>query len=123
MANLTLQVTIPASGVVNLSSALPVPTGGAGNVVGQPPIGNLYVQWLTFQNNAAHAIRYGVTQKVSTAVPPAVSGGTAGFGILLAAGSPGGSGTQAPAINYSTYLSDWWIAGTAGDVIDILALQ
>jgi hypothetical protein len=120
MANLTLQLVIPINGVGNLSQALPQPTGGAGNVVGQPPVGNLYVQWLTIQNNSAHNIRYGTTKSVSTTIPAAVNGGTAGYGILL---TPGGAGSQSTPITYATYLSDWWISGTVGDVIDILALQ
>jgi len=122
MANLTLQLTIPASGVGNLANALPVPTGGSGPLTATV-VGNLYVQWLTIQNNAAHNIRYGLDNKVSVTTPAAVNGGTAGRGILLAAGSPGGAGSQSTPVTYSTYLSDWWIAGTAGDVIDILALQ
>lgn len=119
MANLLLQVTIPASGKAKVSSFLPT-NNGVGNAVFDS--GNIYVQWLAFQNNAANPIRYG-DQSVSMTTPAAVNGGTAGKGILLAAGSPGMSGSQSTPINYGTYLSDWWIAGTAGDVIDVLYIQ
>ena len=120
MPNLSLQLTIPASGQANLSAALPTPTGGAGNVAGQPPVGNVFVQWLTIQNNAAHAIRYGIGNKVSVTTPAAVNGGAAGFGMLL---NPSGAGSQSTPVTYGTFLSDWFVAGTPGDVIDILALQ
>lgn len=120
MANLTLQLTIPAGGVANLAAALPQPTGGKGNVVGQPPVGSLYVQFLQLQYNGANSARYGFDNKVSVTVPAAVAGGVAGRGILL---SSGGAGSVSTAINYSTYLSDVWIAGTVGDVIDALAIE
>ena len=116
MANLTLQLTIPASGVANWAAALPVLTGaGSGDVTGTPPQGNKYVQWAQLQNNAAHACRYGFDNKVSVTTPAAVGGGTAGRGILL---TPGGAGAQSTPIDYTMYLSDFWTAGTPGDVID-----
>ncbi len=111
--NLTFQVTIPAAGVVNVQTA----------VFGATPTNiesNAYVQWLTFQNNAAHPIRYGTSSKVSVTAPAGVNGGTAGFGILLNAG---GAGSQSTPVTYSTMLSEWWIAGTPGDVIDGMCLQ
>jgi len=119
MANLLLQVTIPSGGKAQVSSFLPA-NNGVGNAVFAP--GNIFVQWLTFQNNSAHSIRYG-DQSVSVTTPAAVNGGTAGKGMLLAPGSPGGAGSQSTPVNYGTYLSDWWIAGTAGDVIDVLYIQ
>ena len=120
MANLTLQVTIPASGVVNLATALPVLSSG------QTPMtvsGTMYVEFLQFQNNAAHPIRFGTDRNVSVTTPAAVNGGTAGRGILLAAGSPGGAGSVSTPVTYATMLQDWYVAGVPGDVIDILALQ
>jgi hypothetical protein len=112
--NLTFQVTIPAGGVVNVQEA----------VFGANPTNierNVYMQWLTFQNNSAHPCRYGTSAKVSVTTPAAVNGGTAGFGILLSNG--GGSGSQSTPVTYSTMLSEWWIAGTPGDVIDGMCLQ
>jgi hypothetical protein len=124
MQSFTLQVTIPNSGVVNLAAALPKNTGGNGNLTAPlSEYGNRFVQWIQFQNNAAHNIRYGMDNLVSVTTPAAVNGGTAGRGILLASGSPGGAGSQSTPIEYSTMISDWWIAGTAGDVIDVLVLQ
>jgi hypothetical protein len=74
---------------------------------------------LVFQNNAAHACRYANDSSVSVTTPGAVNGGTAGKGILLASGSPGGSGTTSPVIR-GTMLNTWYIAGTQGDVIDYI---
>lgn len=111
--NLTFQVTIPASGVINLQEAL----------FGADPTqiqSNAYVQWLSFQNNAAHDCRYGTSPKVSVTTPAAVNGGTAGFGTRL---TPGGAGSQSTPITYSTMLSEWYLAGTPGDVIDGQCLQ
>jgi hypothetical protein len=111
--NLAFQITIPAAGVVNLQTAL----------FGTTPTAlesNAYVEWLTFQNNSAHEIRYGTSPKVSVTTPAAVAGGTAGYGIRLTAGS---SGSQSTPVTYATMISEWWIAGTPGDVIDGQCLQ
>lgn len=111
--NITFQVTIPVGGVINLQEAL----------FGSTPTrieSNQYVQFLTFQNNSAHDCRYGTSPLVSVTTPAAVAGGTAGFGIRLTAG---GSGSQSTPVTYSTMLSEWWIAGTPGDVIDGQCLQ
>jgi len=122
LPRLNFQVTIPASGVTPIVAGLPANTGAIGGPFNTPggftpwPIGDLFVQWLQFQNNAAHAIRYG-GPNVSVTAPGAVNGGAAGNGILLA---PGGAGSQSTPINYSTNLSEWYVAGTPGDVIDIL---
>ena len=112
------QVTIPASGIVNIAEGLPANTG-SGPALFDPA--NQFVQWLQFQNNAAHDIRYG-GPNVSVTSPPAANGGTAGNGILLSRGSPGGAGSLSTPINYSTALRSWYIAGTEGDVIDVLAI-
>jgi hypothetical protein len=50
-------------------------------------------------------------------VPAAVNLGAAGNGILL---NSGGAGAQSTPINYSTNLAEWYVAGTPGDVVDIL---
>jgi hypothetical protein len=109
MAGGTIQVTVPASGVVNAASGLPSYISG-----------NIFLQNLQIQNNAANPIRYGRDNSVSVTTPAAVNGGTAGKGILL---FPSGAGGVASFINYTSFLSDWWIAGTPGDVIDILFVQ
>jgi hypothetical protein len=111
MANLLLQVTIPASGKAPLSTGLPSNTGGQGIGVAPPQVGNIYVQQLQIQNNSAGAIRYGDFSVSTTR------------GILLAAGTPGGAGNLGAFINYGLYLSDVWVAGAAGLVIDVFYIQ
>ncbi len=94
------QVTIPTSGIVQITAGLPknVPA-------------NTYVQQLIIQDNAGSSIRIGDTTVSSTK------------GILLSPGTPGGSLNIGAFMNYGSYLSDWWIAGTSGAVIDILYIQ
>jgi hypothetical protein len=70
---------------------------------------------LIFQNNSAHAIRVGDDARVSVTTPAAVNGGTAGFGLLL---QPGGSSGGALATSGAFNVKNWYIAGTATDVID-----
>jgi hypothetical protein len=70
---------------------------------------------LVFQNNAAHAIRVGDSSSVSTTTPAAANGGTAGFGLLI---QPGGSSGGAFATSGALNLKNFYIAGTATDVID-----
>jgi hypothetical protein len=70
---------------------------------------------LIIQNNSAHNIRVGDDATVSMTVPAAVNGGTAGKGILIfPTGSSGGALATSGAFN----LKNWYIAGTATDVID-----
>lgn len=90
------QVTIGASGVTQVSTT------------------NFYCSVLQFQNNSAHTIRVG-DSTVSMTVPAAVAGGAAGKGILIFST---GSNLWAVPIERGTVLSEWWIAGTVGDVID-----
>lgn len=97
MADLLGQVTIPASGIVQLSKGLPVSTPA-----------DTFVQELMIQNNATHNIRVGDVSVSTTR------------GILLA---PTGSGNFGAFMNYGTFISDWWIAGTSGDVIDFLFIK
>ncbi len=100
MANLLLQITIPAGGKVQLTDTT------AGFPVNIPP--NTFVQQLTIQDNAANSCRVGDVTVSATR------------GILLTAGGAFGPGSF---MNYGTYLSDWWLFGTAGDVIDICYIQ
>jgi hypothetical protein len=66
-------------------------------------------QYIVFQNNSTHAVRIGDALVTATR------------GMLIAAG--GGSETFSGLIDYGTFLSEWWLFGTAGDVIDILFIQ
>jgi hypothetical protein len=114
MADMSFQATIPASGKVQLSSALPSSI--------QPDI---LIQSLIIQNNCSHIMRYGDVT-VSATAPAAVSGGQAGRGIIIfpSAGAGAQVGGGIPAfINYTSMLSDWWVAGTAGDVVDFLFVR
>src|SRR5665213_1127793 len=122
LPRLNFQVTIPTSGITPIIAGIPANTGalsGPQNSAGgfTPwAVGDCIVQWLQIQNNSAHDIRYG-GPNVSVTAPAAVNGGAAGNGILLTSGS---AGAQSTPINYSTNLAEWYVAGTPGDVVDIL---
>lgn len=68
------------------------------------------VRQIIIQDNAAHNVRVGDNTVSATK------------GILLASASPapGGSLNSGPMQIYFAYLSDWYLFGTAGDLIDIL---
>lgn len=70
--------------------------------------------WI-IQNNAAHNIRFGDSSVTTTK------------GTALASGSPGGSYTSTASMSGSQPvpddLSQWYIAGTQNDVIDITCKQ
>lgn len=70
--------------------------------------------WI-IQNNATHNIRFGDSTV------------TTSKGVVLASGSPGGSYTTTGSMNGSQPvpddLSQWYIAGTNGDVIDVTCKQ
>jgi hypothetical protein len=70
---------------------------------------------LVIQNNSAHDIRVGDSPLVSTTTPAAANGGTAGFGQLV---NVGGSWNSGPFTSGAGNLKQWYIAGTATDVID-----
>jgi hypothetical protein len=97
MANLLHQVTIPAGGKVQISANL---------AAGIPP--DTYVQQITFQNNGGNNMRLGDVTVSATR------------GLIL---GPSGSDTSSCPINYGTFLSDWWLEGTAADVCDILYIK
>jgi hypothetical protein len=109
MANLNLLVTVPASGKVNIASFLPSLTGGNGNL--KSPLfatGDTYVQQLIFQNQGTGTVWIGdATTSVTNGLELTASG-TANMGAF---------------INYGTFLSDWWIASTAGSTVFILYIQ
>lgn len=86
------------------------------------PANALPFQVFVIQNNSAHAIRVG-DASVSMTVPAAVNGGTAGRGILISPGSPGGSQTLSPGLEYTGDMTEFYIAGTATDVVDVMILD
>jgi len=109
MANLIGQVTIPSGGKVQLSTALSQPSNAnAGATLAALPVGNIYVQQLIVQNNGTHNARLGDVTVSSTK------------GLLL---FPTASANLGGFVAYGTYLSDWWVFGTATDVIDFLFIQ
>ena len=63
------------------------------------------------QNNSGHSIRLG-DSSVSTTK-----------GILIEAGTPGGSQTITPALQYTGDLTEFYIVGTAADLIDFMILD
>jgi hypothetical protein len=63
------------------------------------------------QNNASHSIRIG-DSTVSTTK-----------GILISPGTPGGSQTITPALQYSGDLTEFYIIGTANDIVDFMILD
>jgi hypothetical protein len=75
-----------------------------------------YFNQMTIQNNSAHNCRYG-DSTTSVTTPAAVNGGTAGKGILL---TPGGAGSTGTVSGQQGDASQFYIAGTQGDVIDVL---
>lgn len=89
-----LQVTLLA-GATQVVLNQDFPNGGA----------QIYCSYLVIQNNAADAIRIGDNTVTATR------------GIAL---TPGGSNTATISPVRGTRLSDWWIFGTIGEVIDVL---
>lgn len=71
----------------------------------------IQVRQLMIQNNAAHLVRVGDSTVTSSK------------GIYLAAGPGGGSFNSGPVNIYETFLSDWYVAGTNGDVVDVLYVK
>lgn len=63
------------------------------------------------QNNAAHTVRVGDSSVSATR------------GIVLLAGPGGGSQTITPALQYSGDLTEFYLFGTAADVIDVMILD
>lgn len=94
MADRLGQVTIPAGGKVQLQTGLP-----------STVYVNQYVQFLTVQNNGGNEMRFGDETVSATR------------GIKLTAS---GASSQSSPFIYSTMISDWWVQGTPGDVLDFL---
>ena len=110
MANLIGQVTIPSSGKVQLGSDLNPQTGGPGNLTANLVPATIYVQVLQVQNNGASTTNMRLGDRSVSATR----------GILL---FPSSSDNIGAFINYGSYLNDWWVFGTAGDVVDYLFVQ
>ncbi len=91
-----IQVTL-GSGATQITPNLDASTGK-----------NIYASALIIQNNAANACRVG-DNTVTTS-----------RGIALPPGSPGGSSTITFTMTRGSLLSQWYIAGTSGNVIDVL---
>lgn len=73
---------------------------------------NTFCRQIFFENNATHSMRIGDSTTTSSK------------GIVLASGSPGGSWTvTSPYPGQALDLSDWYVAGTASDVLDVACTQ
>ena len=98
MADRLGQVTIPASGKIQLAAGIPSTVNP-----------NLSLQALLPQNNGTHNMRFGDTTVSSTR------------GIIL---YPSTSEFAPPSLQFpiaaNTMLSDWWVQGTPGDVLDFI---
>lgn len=112
-----IAVTIAATGVrQQVSKSLPLRTGGTGNLLTSATAsafsdsGTIYMQNVTFQNQGSNSMYIGNAQVANVA----------GGGLLL---TQQGSFTDNQAINYGTYVSDWWVAGTAGDILFLIFNQ
>lgn len=108
MPILVISGTIPASGVAQVGKYLPARTGGTGNLLASATAspfsdsGSILMQNATFQNQGSHTMYIG-----NSTVTDAIGGG-----LQL---GPAGAYTAIMAINYGTYASDWFLAGTPGD--------
>lgn len=93
------------------SAATPIVSGET--VGGVPSQARIAFQLLIIQNNAAHVCRVGDATVSATK------------GIALASGSvtPTPPLLIAPSLEYSSDLSEYYLFGTAGDVIDVLYME
>ena len=78
------------------------------NLNGFNQSGQVYCSLLQIQNNGAANIRVGDNTVSATR------------GIIIGPGTPGGSDSITPYIVRGTMLAQWWVFGTASDVVDIL---
>ena len=115
MPIIQIAATIPASGIAQFSKFLPARSGGTGNLLASATAspfsdsGTILMQNVTFQDQGTHTMYVG-----NSSVTNAIGGG-----IQLTAG---GAYTGIMAINYGTYVSDWFVAGTPGDVCVLLGI-
>jgi len=110
LAIAVLLVAIPALAAPNTFQV----TIGAGTNTVISSVSMKCSSW-TIQNNATHNIRFGGSATSGT------------VGTVLASGSPGGSYTSTGSLNGSQPvpddLSQWYVAGTNGDVVDVTCKQ
>lgn len=106
MADLLLQVTIANTGVPQqISKSLPA-ANRTGPELFDPQ--NTFAQQIIFQNKGSNNMMLGDTTVSTTR------------GLVLV---PSGAANVGAFINYGTYLSDWWVVGTAGDVLTVLYIK
>lgn len=106
MADLLLQVTIASTGVAQqVSKSLPA-ASRTGPELFDPQ--NTFAQQIIFQNDGTNAMRLGDTTVTATRGLVLSASGSANFGAF---------------INYGTFLSDWWVVGTAGDVLTVVYIK
>lgn len=94
MADRNGQVTIPSGGKIALASGIPSTVSP-----------NQSLQCLQVQNNGNNNMRFGDGSVSQTK------------GIIL---YPSGSSNLALAIAATSMISDWWVWGTPGDVLDFI---
>lgn len=83
------------------------------NGKGQFPTLAVWPQYMTVQNNATHDMRVGDVTVVA---------GVYGTGKGINVSNSGGAFTFQLGQDYSTRTSEWWCAGTAGDVLDVIII-
>jgi len=88
-----------------------VTLGSAATQVSATPVN---ARQVIFQNNSAANCRIGDNQVTTVGN---------GRGILLSAGSPGGSLNAGSLVAFNVNLADWYIYGTVGSVIDALVID
>lgn len=79
-----------------------------GSGVTQVSTADIYAHTITFQNNATHSMRIGDSNTTSSR------------GALLGVGPPGGSMTVTISPPGNLNLSQWYVAGTQNDVLDVI---
>lgn len=84
-------------------------TIGAG--VTQVTTSDIPAHQVMFQNNSTHSMRVGDSATTSSR------------GALLASGSPGGSINAGAYQFQQTNLNEWFVAGTNGDVLDVIYVE
>lgn len=97
MADRLGQVTIPSGGKVQINTGLPTTVNP-----------NQYMQVIQLQNNGSNNMRFGDSSVSSTR------------GIIL---QPSGSDTLSPVMVANSMISDWWVWGTEGDILDYLYIS
>jgi hypothetical protein len=89
-----------------ISLQVTVGTGGGPTQFG-PVHPHVPIRQILIQNNAAHSMRIGDSTVSAT------------VGMYLASGPGGGDFNSGPVDIYNSRLSDFYVFGTAGDIVDI----